>query len=72
MMVESGYSICEIEGEHAKYSVSETIIEGYLYQISCPRCGAFALLTQTDIEDAIIEALSQEGIYSDIECISPC
>jgi len=63
-----GKTICEIEGKHAIGVV--TSISDVLFQITCPRCVAFALFTQTDLEKAIIDALTKEGRYTDIERIA--
>lgn len=64
-----GHLICKIRDEHA-LGISKVIIDGHLFQVTCPRCGAFALLTQTDIELGIIEALTQGGRYTNIERIA--
>lgn len=64
-----GRLICKLRGKHA-LGVSKVIVEGCLFQVTCPRCGAFALLTQTDIENGIIQALTKEGRYTDIERIA--
>ena len=61
-----GRLICKIRGKHA-LGEPKVVIDGYLFQVTCPRCGAFALLTQTDIENGIIEALTREGKYTNIE-----
>lgn len=60
-------TICEIEGKHGLGIC--TYSNGYVIQIQCPRCGAFAILTETDLENAIIETLTREGRYTDIERI---
>ena len=64
-----GRIICRRRGVHA-LGVAKVVVEGYLFQVTCPCCGAFALLTQTDIEQGIIGALTKEGRYTDIRRVA--
>lgn len=64
-----GKIICGIRGKHAS-AVMEGVAGGVLIQLTCPCCGAFALFTQAQIGEQIIEALTKEGRYTNIERIA--
>jgi len=62
-------TICEVEGTHAN-GIFTSVVGGVLFQLTCPRCSTFVLLTQTGLEEAIIDALAKEGKYTNVERIA--
>ena len=60
---------CEVEGTHA-CGVLTSVVGNVLFQLTCPRCGEFVLMTQSDLEKAIVSALAKGGRYTNIERIA--
>lgn len=63
-----GSLVCRLRRRHANAVC--TYSNRYLVQLICPRCGAFALFTQSDLEKGIIEALTKGERYTNVERIA--
>lgn len=64
-----GRLICKITEKHSP-AIMEAVAGGALIQLTCPRCGEFAIITRAEMGEQIIEALTKEGRYTNIERIA--